>query len=115
MRSNPAAHPDACVSAVLWDLDVYDPERAERFLHEFLHKVRVRYEFFAIDPEYLRQCAAKFFDERWRETEGEEMLPPSLDELVATDIKGYFLEPDEETTKEEECEQLRRDMDPGRW
>jgi hypothetical protein len=101
-----------CKFEVLWDMDVIDPLRAERFLHEFLHKVRVRYEFFAIDPEYLKQCAERFFDDRWRETEGE-MLPPSLDEQVAVDLSGHLLEPADETM-EDELEQSRRDMDLGR-
>jgi hypothetical protein len=89
-----------CRFEVLWDLDVYDPLRAEQFLHELLHKFRVRYEFFAINPEYLRQWAEEFFDGEWRDMEGPN-LPPCLDEQVATDLRGHLLELTEDTVEEE--------------
>ena len=80
---------------ILWDLDVYESARAESFLHEVLSTFRVEYEFFRIDPERAKRLAEDFFDERWREIEGKEILPPSLDELANRDARGILLEPEQ--------------------
>lgn len=59
-----------CKFEVLWDLHVYEPARAESFLHEVLNKCRVEYEFFKIDSEIPKELAEQYFDEHWREIEG---------------------------------------------
>ena len=84
-----------CKFEVLWDLDVYEPAKAELFVHEYLNKVRVEYEFFNVDPDVLKQWAEKFFDERWREIEGKEVLPPTLVDLADRDGSGFLLNPEQ--------------------
>lgn len=85
----------SCKFEVLWDLDVYEPARAEMFIHEYLNRVRVVYEFFNVDPDVVRQWADKFFDEHWREIEGKEVPPADLIELVEKDERGQLLNPEE--------------------
>jgi hypothetical protein len=81
-----------CNFEILWDLDVYQPVRAEAFFHEVLAEFRVHYEFFKIDPATAKKLAEDFFDEHWREIEGKEILPPDLYELARRDTRGILLE-----------------------
>ncbi len=81
-----------CAFKVLWDLDVYEPAKAELFLHSVLDRFRVDYEFFEIDVETVKALAEKFFDENWREIEGKEVLLPNLVDLAEHDRRGFLLE-----------------------
>jgi hypothetical protein len=82
-----------CAFEVVWDIDVYEPAKAEHFIHTVLRRFRVDYEFFRIDADTVRQLAEKFFDEHWRETEGKELLPTSLVDLAEQDSRGFLLDP----------------------
>lgn len=82
-----------CKFIVLWDLEVYDPERAESFLQEVLHKRRVKWEFFAIDLATVQNLAEKYFDHTWREIEDQGNEPQSLVELADSDSRGFLLGP----------------------
>ena len=81
-----------CKFEVLWELEVYEPAKAEAFLHEELHVFRRDFEFFKINSEIVRKKAEKFFDEHWREIEGKEVGPPTLVELVERDLSGGLLD-----------------------
>ena len=85
-----------CKFEVLWDLDVYEPARAELFLHQYLSKVRIFKEFFLVDPNDLKQWAENFFDEHRKETEDKEIPPPDLVELAEIDRRGFLLEADQD-------------------
>ena len=54
-----------CAFELLWDMPVFDPARAEHFLHEHLHSSRVIYEFFNIDAQIAKDLAEQLFDENW--------------------------------------------------
>lgn len=82
-----------CTFTILWDMDVYDPPKAEYFIHTVLHRFRVKYEFFAIDADAVKALAEKHFDEHWREIEGKEILPESVADLVEKDARGFVLAP----------------------
>ena len=82
-----------CTFQILWDMDVHEPAKAEYFLHNILHPYRAHHEFFLIDPETAKNLAEKIFDERWRDVEGKEVLPPDLVELAARNERGHFVDP----------------------
>ena len=83
-----------CHFEVVWEMPVYYPALAEQFLHQYLSNVRVVYEFFNVEPDLLRSKAEEFFDKRWREIEGEEIEPPSLDEFARLESQGHIIEID---------------------
>ena len=85
-----------CAFQVVWDMDVYEPVKAEYFIHTVLHRFRGDYEFFRVDADTVRQLAERFFDEHWRETEGKELLPPNLVDLAEQDSRGFLLDPSPE-------------------
>lgn len=80
-----------CNFLVIWELEVYEPARAEKFIHRVLDEFRQDYEFFNISAEQSKQLAEHYFDERWREIEGKEVLPPSLVELANDDAFGILI------------------------
>ena len=82
-----------CTFTILWDMDVYDPARAEAFIHDALNGFRVIYEFFEVDPDAVKLLAERHFDERWREIEDKEVPPEDLTELAEKDAHGFLMDP----------------------
>lgn len=81
-----------CNFFVIWELEVYEPAKAEKFIHRVLDEFRLDYEFFNISAEKSRQVAEHYFDEHWREIEGKEVLPPCIVELANKDAFGIIIE-----------------------
>ena len=82
-----------CDFELLWDFDVYEAGKAEKFIHAVFSSYRHRdWEFFRVDPERAREFVEKLLDDSWREIEGKGDLPPDLVDLVKDDRQGILLE-----------------------